>query len=87
MIGSKISELDGQLGGWRPSFDAPPSESKESGRMVKTVLGEFPEDFDGVINLYHHSWVIPDDIKPSFVIELVYEEGKLVSVDYGILPG
>lgn len=89
-IGSKIRDLDRQMGDWHPSesdgsFE--PRDKNERKRMIKTRVGEFPEDFEGVISLYHHSWVIPDDIKPSFRIELAYEDGKLVSVDYGIMPG
>lgn len=94
-IGSKLSDLDRQLGDWQPSSSevsesTPSSEPKDSGqsnRVLKTRIGDIGEDFQGTITLYHHSWVIPDDIRPSFLIELTYVGGKLVDVDYGILPG
>lgn len=43
--------------------------------------------FTGMITMYHHSWVIPDDFAPSFAVDLTYINGVLSKVDYGILPG
>jgi len=78
-IGSKVSELGSQLGNWRPAKLE--IDSREG------TISDLPADFDGTIKLYHYSWVIPDDIKPSFVIELTYKNGILTDVDWGILPG
>ncbi len=94
-IGSKLSDLDRQLGDWQPSSSevtksTPSSEPKGGGqanRVLKTRIGDIGENFQGTITLYHHSWVIPDDIKPSFMIELTYVNGTLNDVQYGILPG
>ncbi len=45
------------------------------------------DSFTGKITFYHHSWVIPDDLAPSYMIELVYIHGELKSKNWGILPG
>ena len=45
------------------------------------------DSFTGEMRFYHMSWVIPDDIEPSFVLALVYVNGVLKEKDYGILPG
>lgn len=91
VIGSKIKDIDRQIGDWKPSQSETGGSFANVGHsgkpMVETKLGEFPEAFDGVIRLYHHSWVIPDDIRPSFMIELTYDSGKLIEANYGVLPG
>ncbi len=93
-IGSTISELDHILGDWNPpTKDVDVSESGTGSggasgtEKVKTRIGSFRRNFTGTIILYHYSWVIPDDIRPSFMIELAYSDGYLTSIDYGILPG
>jgi hypothetical protein len=82
-VGSKIADLKFQLDGWEPS------KIEVDGRPIErnVVIRSLSEDFDGKIELYHHSWVVPDDVKPSFVIELDYRDGILNHVDWGILPG
>lgn len=45
------------------------------------------ERFTGEIQFFHHSAVIPDDLAPSFSIDLVYIDGVLKEADYGYLPG
>ena len=88
-IGSKITELDRQLGDWQPD-DVKISvlEGKGSSDQAHpTKIGPVQTDFTGAISLYHHSWVIPDDLKPSFVIELTYVDGSITGVEYGFLPG
>ncbi len=80
-IGSKIRDLRSQLRDWVPS------KVEVDGTVSNTGIDALPPRFSGTILLYHYSWVIPDDVKPSFVIELRYENGKLTHLDYGILPG
>lgn len=45
------------------------------------------ERFTGEVQFFHHSAVIPDDLAPSFFIDLVYIDGVLKEADYGYLPG
>lgn len=45
------------------------------------------ERFTGEVQFFHHSAVIPDDLAPSFSIDLVYIDGVLKEADYGYLPG
>ena len=81
-IGSHIRDLRSQLQDWAPS-----EVKVVDGARSGTAIDALPADFSGIIRFYHFSWVIPDDVKPSFVIELRYENGKLTHLDYGILPG
>lgn len=43
--------------------------------------------FTGELSFYHHSWVIPDDLAPSYVFSLVYVHGVLKEKEYGQMPG
>lgn len=43
--------------------------------------------FTGEVRFFHHSAVIPDDLAPSFFIDLIYIGGVLQEADYGYLPG
>jgi hypothetical protein len=111
-VGSKLSELERQLGNWSPSsvyvYEWTESSSTKSrsiddivvedngGQYLQTYVGTLADwdasaserdRFTGRVNMSHHSWVIPDDLAPSFTIELTYIDGVLRKVDYGILPG
>lgn len=59
--------------------------SKGSYQDWKLALGR--ETFRGTISFHHQSWVIPDEFKPSFTIELTYMNGTLRKVLWGFLPG
>jgi hypothetical protein len=43
--------------------------------------------FTGKIELHHFSSAIPDDLAPSWIIELVYVDGVLIEKRYGYLLG
>ncbi len=91
-----------EVDAWEPASE-PKTEGQsdallanEFGEFRETHLGSYEEwnapasereKFQGTITLYHYSWVVPDDIKPSFSIELTYINGTLRNVGVGILPG
>jgi hypothetical protein len=111
-LGTKLSELESQLGSWNPKdvevyewtksnstdqrgFEGP-FVGDEGGQYHQMYAGSLAawgmpastrDRFTGRIVMFHHSWVVPDDLAPSFVIELKYVNGVLAKVDYGILPG
>lgn len=73
-LGSNASELENYLDNFYEESTASPGWDRR-------------ESFTGTVNFYHYSWVIPDDLAPSFVVTLTYVKGVLVRKDYGHLPG
>jgi hypothetical protein len=45
------------------------------------------DTFTGEITFIHRSWVIPDDLAPSYIFSFTYANGVLKDKTYGILPG
>lgn len=85
--------------GWvseRPADSSWGSKQTKYGSFYVRKLGEYDawtaskadrDAFTGELSFYHLCWIIPDDIAPSYVLDLVYVDGVLKEKEYGHLPG
>ncbi len=97
---SRDRDDEGEVTEWIPASKTLDSRVKlvtnEFGVFIQRDLGSYDgwsasaterNSFTGKITFFHHSWVIPDDLAPSYVIDLIYINGELKAKNWGILPG